>query len=341
MPIPPAATSAARPNTVRRLPRVLATVVVGLSLAATGYAVVAYRAYHRVRPADRPCLDCGTPVTVNGYQLLVREVGSDTTRPPVIAVHGGPGHSSLSFRQSLDFLGTQRRLVYYDQRGSGNSQSKDRLQDFVIDSLVEELEALRRDVVKADKVVLLGHSFGSALVQRYALRYASHVDKLVIVGGIRLNNGMTNRFVWRWLGPALLSTALGFPQGTGDDADRWFTTSDTAGSLARLFDPKKGALLDSTGTVRFAAWHAISFSLVGDAQEDALGRLDIPTLVLYGAADTDYTGEPTAKAMCAVLPRCTPVAFLQSGHWPFLEEPVRFQQVVGDFLTEDPSRPGR
>jgi pimeloyl-ACP methyl ester carboxylesterase len=88
--------------------------------------------------------------------------------------------------------------------------------------------------------------------------------------------------------------------------------------------------------VRFAAWHAISFSLVGDAQEDALRRLDIPTLVLYGAADTDYTGEPTAKAMCAVLPRCTPVAFLQSGHWPFLEEPVRFQQVVGDFLTEDP-----
>lgn len=69
MPIPPAATSAARPNTVRRLPRVLATVVVGLSLAATGYAVVAYRAYHRVRPADRPCLDCGTPVTVNGYQI--------------------------------------------------------------------------------------------------------------------------------------------------------------------------------------------------------------------------------------------------------------------------------
>ncbi|MBK6308197.1 MAG: hypothetical protein IPF47_21710 [Gemmatimonadetes bacterium] len=47
--------------------------------------------------------------------------------------------------------------------------------------------------------------------------------------------------------------------------------------------------------------------------------------------DTDYTGEPTAVAMCAVLPRCTPVAFLQSGHWPFLEEPVRFQQVVGTF----------
>lgn len=334
MPIPSAANTPGRPSTVRRLLRVLSTAVLVMALGLAGYVVVAYRAYYGAHPAERACRDCTTPVVVNGYQLFVRQLGSDTMHAPVIAVHGGPGHSSLSFKRSLDFLARQRRVIYYDQRGSGHSQSKGREADYAIDSLVEELEALRRDVVRADKVVLIGHSFGSALVQRYALRYPSHVDRLLIVGGIRLNNGMTNRFVWRWLGPALYSTALGLPHGSGQEADDWFTSQGDADNDARLHDPSKRAVLDSAGPSSFAAWREISLSLVGDSQEDALRQLPVETLVLYGAADAEYTGEPTAKALCAIIPHCTPIAFLESGHWPFLEEPTRFQQVVGDFLTE-------
>lgn len=334
MSIPSAASAPTRPGAVRRVLRVLSTVVVAMIVAVTGYAVVAYRAYYSAHPAERPCRNCAVPVTVNGYQLFVRQLGSDTLHAPVIAVHGGPGHSSLSFKGSLDFLARQRRVIYYDQRGSGSSQSKARASDYAIDSLVEELEALRRDVVRADKVVLIGHSFGSALVQRYALRYPSHVDRLLIVGGIRLNNDMTNRFVWRWLGPALYSTALGMPHGSGQEADDWFTSQGDGDNGARLHDPSRRALLDSAGPMSFAAWREISLSLVGDAQEDALRQLPVETLVLYGAADAEYTGEPTARALCAIIPHCTQIAFLESGHWPFLEEPVRFQQVVGDFLTE-------
>ena len=157
------------------------------------YATFAYSRYNDAQPAERPCRDCTTPLHVHGYELYARMVGVDTTRPPVIVVHGGPGHSLLSFRRSLDFLAADRRVLYYDQRGSGNSQSKARIVDYQVDSLVEELEAIRRDVLHADRIVLVGHSFGSALVQRYALKYRPHLDRLVIVGGIRLNNLMTNR----------------------------------------------------------------------------------------------------------------------------------------------------
>jgi proline iminopeptidase len=317
-----------------RLLKLARSAVLLLIGAGAIYSAVAYVLYNRVHPAERACRDCETPVTVGGYQLLYREVGTDSTLAPVIVVHGGPGHSSLSFKRSFDFLAAHRRVIYYDQRGSGNSQSKARPADYVIDSLVEELEALRRDVVKADRIVLVGHSFGSALVQRYALRYGAHVEKLLLVGGIRLNNEMENRFVWRWFGPALYSTAMGLPRGDGDAADAWFTASADADNTERLYDKSRGALFEGTGTLSFAAWREISLSLVGDAHEGELRQLHVPTRFLYGAADAPYTGKPTAEALCAIIPNCKTVEFAHSGHWPFLEEPERFRQVVEAFLAE-------
>ena len=174
------------------------------------YVAYAYDAYNRVPPLDRGCVDCATPIHINGYDLYYREVGTDKGLPPVVLVHGGPGHSSLSFKNSFDFLAEQTRVIYYDQRGSGNSQIKNQPEDYRIEYLVEELEVLRRDIIKADKIILIGHSFGSALVQRYALKYPMHVEKMVIVGGIRINNGMSSRFVWKYLGGLLYSTALIF-----------------------------------------------------------------------------------------------------------------------------------
>ncbi len=317
---------------VRRLLIWLAVGVFVLFDVAAAYATFAYSRYNNAQPAERACRDCATPLHINGYELYARQLGTDTTRPPVIVVHGGPGHSLLSFRRSLDFLAADRRVLYYDQRGSGNSQSTTRVADYQVDSLVEELEAIRRDVLHADRIVLVGHSFGSALVQRYALRYRAHLDRLVIVGGIRLNNGMTNRWVWTYLGPALYSFAMGIPKGTGDAADAWFTQSANADNETRLYDRTRRALLDSTGTVSFAAWRSISLSLVGDARENELRAMDAPTLIAWGGADSPYTGQPTAEAICALLPRCTTAGFARSGHWPFLEEPDAFQKVVGEFV---------
>ncbi len=298
------------------------------------YAAIAYFLYNRVLPQNRPCVDCATPAHVNGYDLYYRELGTEKNLPPVILVHGGPGHSSLSFKNGFDFLAEETRVIFYDQRGSGNSQIKPNPEDYTIEQLVEELETLRRDVVKADKVILIGHSFGSALVQRYALKYPQHVEKMVIAGGIRINNGMSNRFVWEWFGPALYSTALGFPSADSKSADEWFTKSSEKDNPQRLFDKTKTNLLKDTGTVSFAPWREISLSLTGYDYKKELSQLQTPTLFIYGTADSPYTGKPVADELCATLPNCQSVAFTQSGHWAFLEEPEKFQQVMRDFLNQ-------
>ena len=167
-------------------------VVLGILFLAALYSAYAYHAYNRIVPGERSCVVCTTRAIVNGFELYYRELGEDQGRPPVVLVHGGPGHSSLSFKNAFDFLAGDRRVVYYDQRGSGNSQIRDDDAHYSVDQLIEELEALRREVVKADRIVVIGHSFGSALAQRYALKYPARVDRLVLIGGIRINNGMGN-----------------------------------------------------------------------------------------------------------------------------------------------------
>ena len=308
--------------------------VISLILASLAvYAAAAYQAYHRVLPAERACIGCEPPVRVNGYDLFCREVGKDAGLPPIVIVHGGPGHSSLSFKKGFDFLACKTRVIYYDQRGSGNSQVKPKPSDYTIEQLVEELETLRREVARAEEIILVGHSFGSALVQRYALKYPQHVHKMIIVGGIRINNGMSSRYVWKWLGPALYSTVMGFPPASADAADAWFTASSVKGNAQRLFDKNKADLLENMGRLSFAPWREISLSLVGPDYKNELRQLKIPALFIYGAADSPYTGKPVAAELCAALPNCRAIAFERSGHWPFLEEPEKFQQVMQDFLN--------
>jgi len=302
---------------------------------ALSYAAVADVAYSRVPSVAEPCRDCRSPARVNGYELYYREVGTDTTRPPVVLVHGGPGHSSLSFKQSFDFLAESRRVVYYDQRGSGNSEAKANPGDYTVEQLVDELEALRRDVIRADRIVVVGHSFGGALAQRYALAHSEHVAQLVLIGSIRINNGMTSRLFWTWFGPALWSTALGFPAADPAvaDSESSLGAQDTD-VTSRLFDRNRAhQVLDGAGRVRFTTWRELSLSVVGGDHRPELAALQVPTLFIYGAADSPYTGKPVADEVCGVVPRCTATGFPKSGHWPFLEEPARFRQILNAFLT--------
>ena len=309
--------------------RITVKALLVLVAVVAGYAGYAGWRYRRVPGTVHPCIDCTTPVRVRGYDLYYRELGTDSTRPPVVLVHGGPGHSSLSFKHGFDFVAATRRLVMYDQRGSGNSQGRNRPADFTVDSLVEELESLRHAVIRADRIVLVGHSFGSAIVQRYALKYPAHVDRLAIIGGVRLNNEVSSPLLWRTLGPMFGSFALGFPPADGAAADAWFTGLPSGD---RLHDPRRTDLLQDVGITRFATWREVSMSAVGPPREEELRHLDVPVTFMYGASDAPYTGKPVAEYLCGLVPRCRIVAFGKSGHWPFLEEPEAFQELFTQFL---------
>lgn len=86
---------------------------------------------------------------------------------PILVVHGGPGGTSCGFL-NYEPLTRDRRVVMFDQLGSGRSGRPRDLSLYRVERFVDELDAVRRRLGLKD-VHLLGHSWGGALVAQYAL----------------------------------------------------------------------------------------------------------------------------------------------------------------------------
>src|SRR5690242_18999551 len=101
---------------------------------------------------------------------------------PLIMVNGGPGfdHLYVLCSDAWDTLAKGRRVVFYDQRGNGKSGALGKDQTCTLADQVADLEALREEL-KADKVDLLGHSWGGYMVMAYTSRYPERVAHLLIV----------------------------------------------------------------------------------------------------------------------------------------------------------------
>lgn len=117
---------------------------------------------------------------LGGVDQWVMLRGESISNPPLILLHGGPGMpESGMFRHFNAPLEKHFTLVYWDQRGAGKSFSRTiprasmTVEQFIAD-LDELVEYVRRRLSK-DKVVIYGHSWGSALGVLYAARFPSKV----------------------------------------------------------------------------------------------------------------------------------------------------------------------
>lgn len=105
-------------------------------------------------------------VKINDDKLEIMIRGNDKDNPVIIFVHGGPCCSEIPYvRKYQDDLEKDFTIVHYDQRGSGKSYvfgkdySKVTTQTHVSDLL--ELTGYIESYLEKEKVILIGHSFGT------------------------------------------------------------------------------------------------------------------------------------------------------------------------------------
>jgi pimeloyl-ACP methyl ester carboxylesterase len=94
--------------------------------------------------------------------------GQDATKPVMLFLHGGPGSPQIAFMKHFntdmekDFV-----MVYWEQRGSGKSFSKDiptesmTLEQFIADT--RELSEYLAERFNQKQIYIMGHSWGSLL----------------------------------------------------------------------------------------------------------------------------------------------------------------------------------
>ncbi len=108
--------------------------------------------------------------------------GSGTVRPtPVIFLHGGPGTPAEGMPAGGSRLAAAGFDVYsYDQLGAGRSTRLKDVTGYTVARDVADLDAIRREI-GADKVILVGDSWGGSLAAQYLLAHSAHVAKVVFV----------------------------------------------------------------------------------------------------------------------------------------------------------------
>jgi len=126
---------------------------------------------------------------IGGVDQWVMIRGRSVENPVLVILHGGPGSSETAFFRSFNAsLEDAFTIVYWDQCGAGRSYSKSIPPTSMgVDRFVADLnELIDRLLARFGKrrVVILGHSWGSALGVLYASRFPAKVAAYVGVGQV-------------------------------------------------------------------------------------------------------------------------------------------------------------
>src|SRR6185503_5709811 len=92
---------------------------------------------HPNSPSDRPAPREGF-ARIKDAQLYVREIGQGQ---PIMILHGGPDFDHNYLLPEMDRLSGSFRLIYYDQRGRGNSGTNVQPEQVSLQSEIDDLEA--------------------------------------------------------------------------------------------------------------------------------------------------------------------------------------------------------
>lgn len=118
-----------------------------------------------------------------GFRIAYTHLAAtaDSSKSPLIFVHGGPGgyiHSSII--ETMGALAQKGYNVYlYDQRGSGLSDRLPKFSDVSFEKHLQDLHEIITEKIGAEKVILVGQSFGANIINHYAAIHPARVEKLV------------------------------------------------------------------------------------------------------------------------------------------------------------------
>lgn len=98
---------------------------------------------------------------------------------PIIFLHGGPGAFTRDLERDFfkKFTKEGYDVYLYDQPGAGFSDILN-IDEYTIDRYVKDIEAIRKEI-GAEKVILIGQSFGASLASSYVTTYPNNVEKLI------------------------------------------------------------------------------------------------------------------------------------------------------------------
>ncbi|MGH3488382.1 MAG: alpha/beta hydrolase [Actinopolymorphaceae bacterium] len=278
---------------------------------------------------------------------------------PVVLVHGGPGAPASrqdALAQSLADIGFD---VYdYHQVGAGLSERLSDVRGYTVARHVADLDGIR-EVLDADRVVLVGASWGGTLIAHYLAAHPDRVARAVVdspgeiwpaaftdrerltEAGQRNQQEVLGRYP-RFLLAHVLAATIGprtahtlFPDSQVDGMYEAFVSEL---DMRPGCSPTSAAVDGSAERLRGLGFWVNAATALDAARVDdprpALDRAGAPVLVLRG--ECDYVSWEATREYRDVLPVTTLLAIDDAGHTVSTSRPDVHGRLVRTFLLGEP-----
>jgi pimeloyl-ACP methyl ester carboxylesterase len=238
---------------------------------------------------------------------------------PLFLIHG-IGASRASFAGLVPHLKSEFRCISYDLRGHGASPTPQ--PPYTLDDLVEDLEALRKEL-GIGKAHFAGHSLGGMIGPAYARKYPQHVLTVGLYSTAAFRTADDSAKV---KGVVAAMRAKGIAQVLETLKDRWFTP-EFAERRPDVISRRMQQVIDTDPEVFLSV-----FDIYAETEMSPwLHEVKQPCLVLTGENDGGCNPRLN-KEIAAALPDAELVILPVLRHAILLEAAEQVAPPVLDFL---------
>jgi pimeloyl-ACP methyl ester carboxylesterase len=270
-------------------------------------------------------------VVLHGHRVFFRSAG---TGPVVVLVHGITS-TSATWANALPYLAERFTVVAPDLLGHGES-AKPR-GDYSLGAYASGI----RDLLLAlghERATFVGHSLGGGVAMQLAYQFPEQCERLVLVS----SGGLGREITALLRAASLPGSELVLPLLVDErliGAGRFIGRLLGRAGLRLHTDVGevlRGHASLSDGEARSAFLHTLRTIVDARGQRvDASDRLylaeSIPFLIMWGERDPII---PVAhgRATHKLVPGSQLEVFADAGHFPHLDDPLRFVRVLTDFI---------
>lgn len=251
-------------------------------------------------------------LTVHGVQLEVTERGQGR---PILLLHGEDGLDPGA--PFLDLLAAHGRVIAPAHPGFGHSPDAETV-DTIDDLAYLYLDLLTEQDLRA--VIVIGCSLGGWIAAEMAVKCTDRLAKLILVApmGIKVGDRETRDIPDIFALPPHEVARL-----------QYHDPARAAVAYATLSDDALTVIARNREATALYAWEPYFHN---PKLRQRLHRLNIPTVLMWGASDRFVTPGYYGTAYRDAIPGARLEIVERAGHFPHLEQPEAFIERVRKFL---------
>lgn len=266
--------------------------------------------------------------TPDGVALYYEEAGDGET---ILLVHGWTMNSQYWWQKTMPVLADSHHVVAVDLRGHGQSENPETGHTF--EQYAQDVHHLI-DTLDLSDVTLAGWSMGANVALSYFEQFGSENLQAAVL--VDQSPKFYSEPGWDYplFGEFSPEALAGLVEGLQTDREGLIKGQVLPAFFA---ETPSDAVLDEmyAETMQTPTPVAVTMleALANADFRDVVGRIDVPTLLCYGAQSAVFPGNP-GQWMHEQIPTSTLVEFEQSSHCPFWEEPETFNEHVDAFVSD-------